>query len=675
MHFSVAISSIEQGREPGFADLDMTAEEPINSSDDDEAEIILVDHHRWMFQLMKILGSTLKFVRLLASRRQKPSSPPNKRQSLEENARFLTCRVSLENFLQSLPPSLVYIPSNCDPSYPTAKDTMPSSFTAFLHMTYHLTVIVLHRAYTMYPLSPVQGLEVAYPHREICAASASHITNLVSTLVSLADPQKFIRHIRGAQHTIHCLTAAITIHSYLMTVSNTEEMAQTAKEQYELSLALLRDLAMESPSLEFQSRFREAELTLMYGQMAVNPTSTMDSPHEQATASPTSTTSTPKIPPNNRQSKVQKNRRNSGPAIPMHTNNRSQRSQSNIPIAVPENDRRMNPTSPQPTTAPLSMLMQSSAQLMGSDAANRFAAIFQQPNASQWRGYQGNQHQQQHVPGQEVDPSQRVGSRFLHHLQSQQFQRPMYDDVGLHTAMNSPVPMRTQSASYRLGGGGRSATWSQGTAPNMYQFQPQRPTSQLQNSVAASDSMIMLESYSQQMLAQEGSPSINRSPTSLTIATSNLVGPTPSRTTSTPRATPYTTQRRPATIGHHRRHTISNPSKQSLVDGMVDEKVVTRRRGRGNTRSQLLSMTYGTISEDTIHGNDSSRLATSGSSSSPSSFSASSDTPSGLAEDSEMTLDAASQPNDNGNEIKVEDSMMRYLMDEQDIQWENPNSG
>ncbi|KAM3584155.1 hypothetical protein VKS41_004119 [Umbelopsis sp. WA50703] len=212
--------SIEQGREPGFIDLDLTAEEPVNNSGDDEAENLLIDHHRWMFQLMKILGSTLKFVRLLASRRQKPSSQPNKRQSLEENARFLTCRVSLENFLQSLPSSLVYVPSNCETSYPSAKDTMPSSFTAFLHMTYHLAMIILHRAYTMYPLSPVQGLEVAYPHREICAASASHITNIVSTLIRAADPQKFMRHIRGAQHTIHCLTAAITVHSYLMGVSN-----------------------------------------------------------------------------------------------------------------------------------------------------------------------------------------------------------------------------------------------------------------------------------------------------------------------------------------------------------------------------------------------------------------------------------------------------------------------
>ncbi|KAG2187848.1 hypothetical protein INT44_000598, partial [Umbelopsis vinacea] len=248
--------SVEQGREPGFTDVDFTIEDPPINTEEDAVEQTIIDHHRWMFQLAKILGSTLKFVRLMAGRR-KPSVQRSKRQILEENTRFLTCRVNLDNFLQSLPSSLVYMPSNCEPSYPAAKATFSSPFAAFLHMTYHLAVILLHRPYTMYPLIQLQELDASYPHREICAASASHITNIVSDFVGQADPQQFMRCIRGAQHTIHCLTTAITVHSSLMNTSD----PMVSKEQYELTLSLLRDIAMESPSLEFQTRFKDAELT------------------------------------------------------------------------------------------------------------------------------------------------------------------------------------------------------------------------------------------------------------------------------------------------------------------------------------------------------------------------------------------------------------------------------
>lgn len=640
-----------------------------------------------MFQLMRILGSTTKFVRLMASRR-KPSTQRTKRQLLEENARFLTCRVSLDNFLQSLPSSLVYMPSNYEPSYPSAKDTMPSSFTAYLHMTYHLAVILLHRAYTMYPFPTVPGLETPYLHREICAASASHITNIVSGIVNQANSQQFMQSIRGAQHTIHCLTAAITVHNHLMNIPITEQVSQVAKEQYELSLSLLHDIAMESPSLEFQSRFKETELTLLYGQMAVNPTNTISSPSEQHIPStPTSTASIPAPTATqitSRQQAAQKQRRNSGPAMTMRQNNGLQRMGSNIPMA---DSRRMNAISPQPshatTPAPLSMLMQSSVALMGNDAANRFAAIFQQQqqNVPQWRGYASSSQQQ--IPGggqmgSGGDPISHGGSRFLHHLPPHfQRQQDLYDESAMQVAMmNSPVPMRTQSATYRMGG--RAATWSQGTAPNIYQYS--RPTSQLQNSVAASDPMMMFDSYSQQLLPTGRSPtvsSVNRSQVPLS-GNNAAGGPTPSRTTSTPRASPYTTQRRPATIGHHRRHTISNPSKQANAEGLSDDKSsIPRRRARANTRAQLTSMNYSPLVETS---SDSvgkiSTTANSGSSASPSSFSAGSDTPSGMIEDSDMAIDThpVDHMSDHHPEIKAEESMMRYLMDEQDIQWEPQTS-
>jgi len=78
-------------------------------------------------------------------------------------------------------------------------------------------------------------------------------------------------------------------------------------------------------------------------------------------------------------------------------------------------------------------------------------------------------------------------------------------------------------------------------------------------------------------------------------------------------------------------------------------------------------MTYTPIAEITVSQNaasDNGKAQVPGSSTSPSSFSPSSDTPSGMVDDSDMAVD--SQP-----EIKPEENMMRYLMDEHDIQWES----
>ncbi|KAH8552350.1 fungal-specific transcription factor domain-containing protein [Umbelopsis sp. PMI_123] len=691
--------SVEQGREPGFVDVEFTTEDPSINTEEDPVEQSLIDHHRWMFQLAKILGSTLKFVRLMASKR-KPSVQRTKRQIVEESARFLTCRVNLENFLQSLPASLVYMPSNYEPTYPSAKATLSSSFTAFLHMTYHLAVILLHRTYIMYPLIPLQEIDASYPHREICAASASHITNIVSEFVSHIDSQQFMQCIRGAQHTIHCLTTAITVHSSLMSSPDNDQMAQISKEQYELTLSLLQDIAMESPSLEFQTRFKDAELTLMYGQMAVNPSDTISSPSIQERQTTTSSATAPAIPAptstqsTGRQTRAQQRRRNSGPSMTMRQNSGLQRVGSNIPITMTRTDRRMSAISPQPShapaPAPYSMLMQSSVALMGNDAASRFAAMFQQQNVPQWRGYPSSPQQMSggQQSGSVMDPTVHGGSRFLNHLPPH-FQRPpaMYEDSAAMKAamMNSPVPMRTQSATYRMGSGGRAATWSQGTAPNMYQYQQQsRPTSQLQNSVAASDPLMMFGSYSHQLLPTDRSAtasSINRSSSNLSLSGNNPsgVGPTPMRTTSSSRASPYSTQRRPATIGHHRRHTISDSSKQISIEGLSDDKnSVSRRRARANTRSQLLPMTYSPLTEgmaqtaSTDSGKRSAVAAASGSSSSPSSFSPASDTPSGMMEDSDMALDTHPVSDDH-TEPKNDESMMRYLMDEWEPQTPDNN--
>lgn len=688
---------MEQGREPGFTDVDFNTEDPPINTEEDAVEQTIIDHHRWMFQLAKILSSTLKFVRLMAGRR-KPSVQRSKRQILEENTRFLTCRVNLDNFLQSLPASLVYMPSNCEPSYPSAKATFSSPFAAFLHMTYHLAVILLHRTYTMYPLIQLQELDASYPHREICAASASHITHIVSDFVSQADTQHFMRCVRGAQHTIHCLTTAITVHSSLMNTSVSDHMAQVSKEQYELTLSLLRDIAMESPSLEFQTRFKDAELTLLYGQLAVNPSDTISSPgvQERQATNPSAAAAAASIPaPTSTQSTgrqtraAQQQRRNSGPTMTMRQNSGLQRMGSNIPMAMTGTDRRMSTISPQPShtpaPAPYSMLMQSSVALMGNDAASRFAAMFQQPNVPQWRGYSTSP--QQMSGGQSggvMDPTVHGGSRFLNHLPPH-FQRPpggMYDDSAAMQAamMNSPVPMRTQSATYRMGSGGsgRASTWSQGTAPNMYTYQQQqsRPTSHLQNSVAASDPLMMFGSYSHQLLPTDGPASVNRSNSTLSLSSNTPTGggPTPSRTTSSSRASPYSTQRRPATIGHHRRHTISDSSKQINIEGLTDDKSsLSRRRARANTRSQLLPMTYSPLTEGTGQsatmdsGKISAAAAASGSSSSPSSFSPASDTPSAMVEDIDMALDTHTMGDDHA-EPKNEESMMRYLMDEWDPQ-------
>ncbi|KAG0163779.1 hypothetical protein DFQ28_011297 [Apophysomyces sp. BC1034] len=256
--------SIEQGREPFFDHTQCTTEFPLVTGEEGPALEELIANHNILIQLIKVLSPIYLMSRRVAARHGKYA-----RVVVEEQSRLFVLNTHLENLLHEIPPSLMYPPTQDVPRYPAEKHPVNDSFVGFLHMSYHFSVILLHRHYVIEPFPETEHEIQPYDHRILCSCSASNITNIAETLLENQLIDVFFYPVRGVQHTIHCVAMAATVHRYEMTVAQDQASADTAKQQYLKSLNILNRLAPLSPAVEFHSHIKEAELAQLYGQMVV----------------------------------------------------------------------------------------------------------------------------------------------------------------------------------------------------------------------------------------------------------------------------------------------------------------------------------------------------------------------------------------------------------------------
>ncbi|KAJ2961744.1 hypothetical protein NQZ79_g3089 [Umbelopsis isabellina] len=498
------LMSIEQGRKPHFTANECDQEFPIATSEEGPALEEIINNQNVLIQLSKVMGEIYRLARLTAVRKGKRRSML---EVVEEQGKLFVLHTHLENFLHELPANLAYAPTADVHTYPAEKHQIGDPFVGFLHMQYHLSIILLHRPYMISPLPDIGTEFSPYLHQDLCATSASHITNIAQVLLDKDDLEAFHYPSRGVQHTIHCLIAAATVHQNKIIQSFNVTDVEVAKLQYLNTMNILKALAPLSPSQSFIAAIKDAELAHMYGRMAVNP---MDL---QASA-PSSHASTP-LPEHHHLFSEQP---------------RLNRSQSDI--STPDPNQIPSPSSPmhphisnlalraaklnvnQPGTSSSQFLRHSSAVMTD---PLRYAALMQQGE-----------------PIHNMSPPNYIDRQ-------QQFVRPLghtinisQDDMVMPMMSPAPIPNRSQSTNRLIPN--RSRSWIQKATSaglNVIPYKPKRDGIGKPSNVSPSTSVNARNKASP---PQRG------------------MSPTPSRTTSTPRVAPYS---RPMQLGHHRRHTIS----------------------------------------------------------------------------------------------------------------------
>ncbi|KAI7858289.1 fungal-specific transcription factor domain-containing protein [Circinella umbellata] len=267
--------SIEQGREPYFASIECTTEYPLATSEEGPYLEEVVTNNNVVIQLARILSDILLMSRRVTTRQHVQGDQRTQVQIIEEQGKLFLLNTHLENFVHELPAALSYGPTQSSTSTAAAtsstlsttsdnnsansKQPISNVFVGFLHMTYHFSVILLHRHYVLHPL-PSCDLEMEpYQHQQMCAASASNITQIAETILESQAMDAFSYPTRGIQHTIHCVTMAATVHRDGMS-SQDNSIAEQSKHKYVKALNILNQLAAESPAMEFHSHIKEAEL-------------------------------------------------------------------------------------------------------------------------------------------------------------------------------------------------------------------------------------------------------------------------------------------------------------------------------------------------------------------------------------------------------------------------------
>ncbi|OAD67961.1 Zn(2)-C6 fungal-specific transcription factor [Phycomyces blakesleeanus NRRL 1555(-)] len=267
------MTSIEEGREPFFASTQCTTDYPQATAEEGPTLEELIMNHNSVIQLTKILSDIYMMTRRVATRQQQQANARSAHQVIEEHARLFVLHTHLETFVHELPAPLSYMPTQHSTSYPAEKQQVTDEFIGFLHMMYHFSMILLHRHYVLYPFPEINVPLNAFPHQELCASSASNITNIIETIIDTMPIDIFSYPTRGVQLTIHCAATAATVHQYEKDMAKDIGAAECAKGQYFRTLSTLQRLASESPAVEFHSLLRETELSQLYGQMAVDTSS------------------------------------------------------------------------------------------------------------------------------------------------------------------------------------------------------------------------------------------------------------------------------------------------------------------------------------------------------------------------------------------------------------------
>lgn len=266
------LSSIEQGHATFFTLQHCKTGFPLVTGEEGPALEELVTNQNILIQLGKVLSDIHLMSRSIATRQKIQGDKRTHEQTIEEQARLFSLHTHLENFLYEVPPTLIYPPTQDTDSYPADVQLIGDPFIGFLHMTYHFSVILLHRIYTSLSPPKTEYNFIAYPHRRLCAASASNITMIVKTLVEIYPTYTFHYPTRGVQHTIHCLATASTIHKYEMRHAPDESTREAANEQYMWTLKLIEQLAQESPSTQIATLFQSGLVNdaIMYTQPQVD---------------------------------------------------------------------------------------------------------------------------------------------------------------------------------------------------------------------------------------------------------------------------------------------------------------------------------------------------------------------------------------------------------------------
>ena len=251
------LMSIEGGHTPYFRAQACKIGFPSVTGEEGPALEEYIMNQNILIQLGKVISHIYTMAQRMAIRQQSQGDQRSQEQTIEEQTRLFSLHTHLENFLYEVPSSLAYQPTQDIESYPVEKQVITNPFVAFLHMTYHLGVILLHRIYLSLPPPATEFNLVSYPHRQLCAASASNITMLAETLFERYPTFTFHYPIRGVQHTIHCLSSAITIHKYEMIHNQDAVKQEAAKRQYMISLNIIQHLSNESPCIELVDYFNQ----------------------------------------------------------------------------------------------------------------------------------------------------------------------------------------------------------------------------------------------------------------------------------------------------------------------------------------------------------------------------------------------------------------------------------
>lgn len=213
----IKLCSTELGTEPYFNAKDSTVDYPnllLDESQTEEHETML--HFHWMAKVVHLHADVVNFAR------QRSASGSQERER-DQILRALQQRVEeTGTFMMSV-----------------IKPTSSSFSSSFLLMLLHLSTILLHRPHAV-------GNEASVS-QERCTDSASAITHLVGNLLRSGGLECMYYPIRGIQYTIHCLSAAMTIHQCLSGI-------QGHQEAFEKSYALMQQLLTCTPAVEIASR-------------------------------------------------------------------------------------------------------------------------------------------------------------------------------------------------------------------------------------------------------------------------------------------------------------------------------------------------------------------------------------------------------------------------------------
>ncbi|KAI8575390.1 hypothetical protein K450DRAFT_262017 [Umbelopsis ramanniana AG] len=502
------LMSVEQGRKPHFTSNECDQEFPNATAEEGPELEDIISNHNVLIQLSKIMGEIYRLARLIAFRKGRPRSML---EVVEEQGKLFVLHTHLENFLHELPATLAYTPTTDPYSYPADKHQISDSFVGFLHMQYHFSIILLHRPYMMSPLPEIGTEFTPYLHRDLCASSASHITNIAQILLDKDDINEFFYPTRGVQHTIHFVIASATVHQSKAMQSYDGPDHEIAKQQYLTSMNILKALSKISPSQSFVNAIKDAELAHMYGRMAVSNMD-MQGPQQQ-----------PQTP--------------HPEAVSFRAPSRLQRSHSDLTSPeLAELECHQTPNSPASFHSQISQLASRANKRSpnSSSMLRHSSAVMSDP-----LNYAALMHQQQGEAMRNINPPNYI-DRY------QQFARPLghsigmsQDDLMMPSVLPSmlppaPVPNRSQSTNRLIPSRPRSWVQKAVSGFNVIPYKPKR------------DGISKLSNIS---------PSTSSSnPRNKNASPQRGLSPAPSRTNSTPRVAPYG---RPVSLGHHRRHTIS----------------------------------------------------------------------------------------------------------------------